>query len=215
MRKFASTTLATLALALAANGTYAAGIATTASVFLRAEPGSYVGYGLPTAGVTWIHGIDTTFRTVNTGDKAAYIYTNSWTFKFAAARYSAVDNLVTNRPLQLGFYDNATRYPFNSLLRPGMDVSGDSRGYNQLSGWFNVLEVQYDASFEITSLAVDFAEYGENLTQSGPALYGSLRYNSSVPLTTTVPEPSALLQLSAGILGLLALMKKKRLPNQI
>jgi hypothetical protein len=96
-----------------------------------------------------------------------------------------------------------------------MDVYGDSRGYNQLSGWFNVLDVQYDASFEITSLAVDFAEYGENLTQSGPALYGSLRDNSSVPLTTTVPEPSALLQLSAGILGLFALMRKKRLPNRI
>jgi hypothetical protein len=197
MLHFLRKVLLCLALACSLGVSYASGIATTGSVFLRAEPGNYVGFGLPAGGATWLHGIDVVFIGLNTSDGSAKIIASgdeSWTFQFAAPQL-----------LQVGYYGNAVRYPSNSPLLPGMDVSGGSRGFNQLSGWFNVLQVSYDSAQQISALAIDFAEYGENLTQSGPALFGSLRYNSSVPLTTNVPEPSTLIQLCAGLFGLFVL----------
>jgi hypothetical protein len=190
-----------------------AAIADSASVYLRPQAGSYVGGNLPLSGVTWTHGIDGVFMTQVEFSRVAHVYftgDESWTFQFAAAQYSPIDNLVMPRALTVGFYDNATRYPFNSPTRPGMNVSGGGRGYNQLSGWFNVLEVEYSSNFEVTKLAVDFAEYGENLTQSGPALFGSLRLNSSIPITSSVPETSTLLQFCAGLALAAALRTRRR-----
>lgn len=178
-------------------------IANSASAFLIAEPGNYVGGTLPSSGVTLTHGTNTVFRTSQTSDYSAYIYTSgdhNLSFNFSAADYSAVDNTSTNRPLAIGFYDNARRYPFNSEINPGLNASGDGRGFNTLSGWFNVIAVSYDQSNQVTSLAVDFAEYGENLSKSGPALFGSLRFNSDIPLNTALPEASSVIQMTIGLL---------------
>ncbi|PYQ19145.1 MAG: hypothetical protein DMF79_13320 [Acidobacteria bacterium] len=78
-----------------------------------------------------------------------------------------------------GLYEGATRWPFQSPTAPGMDVSGDGRGCNNLTGRFRVLEAEYAPSGHVVRFAVDYEQHCEGLV---PALFGSVRYNSSAPM---------------------------------
>ncbi len=84
----------------------------------------------------------------------------------------------------VGFYANATRWPFMGS-GPGMAFTGPGRANNTLTGWFNVLQADYDASGQPAAFAVDFLQYDEGI-QSWWNI-GSIRYNSTIP----IPEPSA------------------------
>jgi hypothetical protein len=85
--------------------------------------------------------------------------------------------------LQVGLYTNATRFPFNynsnpSLSTPGLSFTGNSRGDNTLTGWFNVLSVAY-TNDTLLSAAIDFVQYDSgNLAQK---ITGYVRFNSSMP----------------------------------
>jgi hypothetical protein len=212
MKRSFAKLLATSALLFSASSY--GGYATTGSVYMIAEPGNYVGYGM-TQGVTWVHGIDGLFSESVNFDKGASIYYDSdslFHFDFAAPTYNPSTNTNDGNYLAIGRYDNATRFPFNSPTKPGLNVSGNGRGNNELSGWFEVFEIEYDASkTHIQKLAVDFSQYGENLTQSGPALFGSLRFNSDIALTipSSVPEPETYLMMALG-LGLVVTATRRR-----
>jgi hypothetical protein len=85
----------------------------------------------------------------------------------------------------VGFYPNATRWPFMGS-GAGLSFEAPGRGDNTLTGYFNVLQADYDATGNVVSFAVDFTQYDEGVTANWVS--GSLRYNSTVP----VPEPSNL-----------------------
>jgi len=98
--------------------------------------------------------------------------------------------------LEPGLYTEATRYPFNfspSGNTNGLDFFGNSVGYNTLAGEFDVIEVEYSPTDVITSLAADFIQTGDG--NSAFQDYGSIRYNSEVPLDilddvpTSLPDP--------------------------
>lgn len=82
-------------------------------------------------------------------------------------------------PLHVGAYENAIRAAFRGNQN-GIDFSGNGRGCNQVFGRFDVLEIQTDGTGAITQLAVDFEHRCESAT--APALLGSYRVNSSVPI---------------------------------
>lgn len=82
-------------------------------------------------------------------------------------------------PLHAGAYENAIRAAFRGSQN-GIDFNGDGRGCNQTVGRFDVIEIQTDAAGAITRLAVDFEQHCESST--APALLGSYRVNSSVPI---------------------------------
>jgi hypothetical protein len=58
-------------------------------------------------------------------------------------------------PLVVGVYENAQRWPFQAPTHPGLDVSGDGRGCNTVSGRFQVEELT------ATSLTATFEHHCE------------------------------------------------------
>ena len=85
-----------------------------------------------------------------------------WRLNFAA---------TGDAPLHVGSYGNATAgNAFNE-----MEVSGLGRGC-ELTGRFKVLEIVYDGN-DVQRFAVDFEQHCDD---ADPALFGSLRYNSTI-----------------------------------
>ena len=109
---------------------------------------------------------------------------NWWSLDFAAP---------TGATLAVGSYADASRYPFQSPLRPGLSMSGNGRGCNTLRGWFRVLELERDAAGTLKRLAVDFVQ---NCEVNGPPLYGVLRYRSTLPLSVPTDRKSTRLNSS-------------------
>ncbi|HVF20853.1 MAG TPA: thrombospondin type 3 repeat-containing protein [Mycobacteriales bacterium] len=91
-----------------------------------------------------------------------------WTLEFEAP--STFD-------LTPGPYDDARRYPFNSLMKPGLSVAGDARGCNQLTGRFDVLESVVSPDGTVQRFAADFWQRCDN---DNGLLRGSVRYKSSL-----------------------------------
>ncbi len=117
----------------------------------------------------------------------------------------AFDSGDANMRLAVGTYTGATRYPFNDAYgSPGLDFSKDGSGNNKLTGYFQVLEIQYDSLDELSSFAADFMQIGEN----GKSEFGSVRYKSAVPLT--VPEPTSATLLVMSALLLRPLMSRRK-----
>ena len=88
------------------------------------------------------------------------------------------------QPLTVGSYTGAARFPFQSPSQPGLDVAGDGRGCNTLTGSFNVLEISYGTNGNIASFDATFEQHCEGAT---PALRGELRFNAHPDLFLTVP----------------------------
>ena len=87
-----------------------------------------------------------------------------------------------------GDYGSATRYPFNSPTKPGLNISGNGRGSNTLTGDFEVLDSSFGPTGNIQSLDLLFEQHSEG---AQPALFGLVRYNE-----TAVPEPAPIMEVA-------------------
>jgi uncharacterized repeat protein (TIGR01451 family) len=67
------------------------------------------------------------------------------------------------------------RWPFQTSIQPGLDVSGDGRGCNTLTGKFLVLDATYVGT-TVQSFAANFEQHCEGQTIP---LYGAIRFNST------------------------------------
>jgi hypothetical protein len=90
---------------------------------------------------------------------------------------------ATGQILAPGNYPNATRYPFNGRGN-GLNVDGDSRGCNTLTGSFYVKQVTFSAVDN--SLRHFDGFFVQHCEGAPPALYGELKYNSA-PVVTSPP----------------------------
>jgi VCBS repeat-containing protein len=139
-------------------------------LFLNSQPGDFVGGGkaqtfTPATG---------TFKASRNFDNGASIDYQGfadpgsfWFLDFAAPG---------NVPLVPGHYANAARFPFQASNQPGMDVSGEGRGSNTLTGNFTVTEAVYGVSGEVLSFGASFEQHSEG---AAPALFGEVRYNAA------------------------------------
>lgn len=189
-----------------------AAMASTAQVYLRGDPGSWVGGAVGAQSATWVHGVDGIFSTssINNGIVSiGYQGDAYWTFSFAAPTYNPQTNTNTGTLLKVGLYQNATRYPFNSPTKPGMSISGNGRGDNTSIGWFNILDIAFDGSGNLARLAVDFKQFDETNVMSGPGIYGSLRFNDAGIPVNSVPVPAAAWLLGSGLVGLAGVARRK------
>ena len=103
-----------------------------------------------------------------------FVGANGWTLGFDAA---------DGAPLSEGTFPDAQRWRFNAAGHPGLDVSGEGRGCNTLTGNFIVRELVRDDDGWIERFAADFEQHCDG---SMPALIGGVRINSDVPYP--VPE---------------------------
>jgi hypothetical protein len=93
-------------------------------------------------------------------------------------------------PLAPGTYNGAVRYGSNPPGVPGLDVSGNGRACNTLTGSFIVSEIEVGPLNLVQRLALDFEQHCEG---APPALFGSVRVRSTAP-----PLVDRLLDLSFG-----------------
>ena len=96
-----------------------------------------------------------------------------------------------DQPLKKGNYV-AHRFPFQGKDYSGFEWSGNGRGLNTSTSYFDILEVQYSpVGKEIVAIAVDFIQFEETWNKGDVDKntdrwsYGSYRYNSSLPLRKT------------------------------
>ncbi len=89
---------------------------------------------------------------------------------------TAIFGSDNGQPLTTGLYADARRQ--HGPGHPRLDIGANGAGCNNASGWFEILEISYNGS-EIQSLAVDFEQHCEMME---PALFGSIRVNSTVPI---------------------------------
>ena len=163
---------------------------------MTSQPGDFIGQGQTydftpanstiTAKSLWIGGIPSTVEV----DVSAS--GQSWTLDFAAP---TPDSLVP------GTYTGATRYPFQAAGVPGLDVSGDGRGANTLTGQFTVTQAVFDASGNIVSFAASFVQYSDG---SSASLSGQVDFNftnnlpNGVLANDTDPHPGTTLTAQPG-----------------
>lgn len=89
-------------------------------------------------------------------------------------------------PIQPGVYTNARRSPFAPAGHPGLDVSFQNRGSNQVFGSFTIWDVTFSTGNVISTFDASFEQRSESAT--APALLGRFTYNAAGLGATTVPD---------------------------
>lgn len=148
------------------------------------------------------NGVSFSLNNFSRAEPQNYIW---WYLDFAAPE---------NAILAPGLYDRATRFPFQSSNRPGLDLSGNGRGCNRLGGRFKILETTYGSDEQVESFDALFEQHCEDELATGPALFGRIRYNATVeqPPNQSVPEPTTILGLLS-IGGLLLTQRRQLLSS--
>lgn len=135
-------------------------------LILDSDPGDYIGQGMLRS-FSPLDGNFTAQKNFDEGVGIVFDGSEYWHVDFAAAG---------SVPLDLLLYPDATRFPFQAPVEPGLSVGGDGRGCNELEGAFQVHEIVYGAGSDVTSFAADFVQYCEG----GPRrLVGAVRFNAS------------------------------------
>lgn len=145
-------------------------------VKLVSSPGDYIG-----SGVTRGFNSDTAFFTATCdGNRvsAQVAADETWYFGFLNAQ---------GQPLVPEVYEQATRFPLNSPLKPVLDIAGDGRACGRLYGRFIVREIVCSAANVVEKLAIDAEQHCHD-ADAAP-LHAYLRINSAVP--EIVPQPTA------------------------
>lgn len=115
---------------------------------------------------------DITFSFITPG------YTHWWYVSFKPA---------DGQKLQVGMYTNALRWHTGEHNSPTFDIFGDGRGSNHVSGWFEILEIEWDQEHRnLTKFAANFHHISEEIQSRFTD--GAIRLNSNIP----VPETSSL-----------------------
>lgn len=141
----------------------------------RSEPGDYIGGGVTRR---WTPA-DGSFTISGGGSKVdvSFIapgYSVWWYLDFAAP---------IGKQLVPGPFEGATRYPFQSPMAPGLDVSGDGRGCNRSTGRFDIRQADTDANGNLIRFAADFEQRCDSSTGK---LRGTIRWNATDPYPAVV-----------------------------
>jgi len=84
---------------------------------------------------------------------------------------------IHNAQLTAGVYNGATRWPFNGPTEPGVDVGGNGRGCNTLTGTYTVIEIDIDGGGNVVAFHATFEQHCDGLP---PVLNGEIKFNATV-----------------------------------
>jgi len=132
-------------------------------ISIESEPGDYIGSGASVIFSTVSVSPANSLKSIVSFNAGGFFY-----------RFEAPSG-----ELAAGVYENATRYPFNDNGVPGLDVSGNGRGCNQLTGRFIVHELTIEDDLQISNAAIDYEQHCED---GIPAMFGYIRVNSSLEI---------------------------------
>jgi uncharacterized repeat protein (TIGR01451 family) len=137
----------------------------TGNVFyLESEPGDYIGQG-QTRLYTSSNATFESATLVREFIVGVHSAGTSWSGHF--------DHMSSIPRLQPGYYPDVQGLVLHNPARGGMDVSGESRACNTLSGWFVIDSVTYTGT-TVTAIDLRFEQHCEN---AAPALHGRIRWS--------------------------------------
>jgi hypothetical protein len=147
-------------------------------MYISSAPGDFIGQGytwwvgaaspVPGAGATETQGTVTVSVTEATG----LLRVNVEGLVRWSGEFKAMNGL---QRLQQGYYGIVQRYPFHNPARGGLSWSMDSRGCNELSGWFMVDSVTYQGN-QLDSVDLRFSQHCDG---SVTPLRGRIRWRSA------------------------------------
>ncbi|MBD2680828.1 MULTISPECIES: DUF4347 domain-containing protein [Nostoc] len=163
---------------IAANGQLQTGAAITA-LTLDSDRGNYIGqsdyysYTPATGNFSAVRAYPSNSSS-NNAIRISYSEPGSgghwWGLEFAAP---------FNAPLTAGTtYTGVARFPFQNSNQPGLNVSGDGRGYNDLTGQFTVNQIVYGSGDEILNFDATFQEYGDG-DPASESFKGRIQYRAT------------------------------------
>ena len=164
---------------------------------MTSDPGDYIGLGN-----TYLYNAGDGTFTASASASVVGGKADSISLTFISPGYANDWNVDLNTTqigtgLIPGEYDNAQRAAFTSYGHPGLDVYGDGRGSDTVTGKFTILDAVFDYSVsppKVVSFAATFEQHSEGAT---PALHGAIYYNSTAyptyfPLSSVLFTPPAL-----------------------
>lgn len=153
-------------------------IGNTTAVFLDSQPGDYIGLGQQLT----FYPLCTKCLTAQGSPSHVEFSLNSgghWFYLDFAS--------PGGQTLSPGDYENAERWPFQSVDAPGLSIDGDGRGCNTLTGRFIVKEAVF--AFDGTP-ALFSASFEQHCEGGAAALFGEIRYQSTVDFRADLASPS-------------------------
>jgi hypothetical protein len=147
-------------------------------LYMNSEPGDYIGQGIEQLYTSADSSITGNLSDDGGGFFASAIqgpYDHWWYVNITAP---------AGQQLAVGSYEDAQRYPFNSYPHPGLSIYGDGRGCNELTGRFDVDELDRAPTGELLVFQATFEQHCEGGT---PALYGRIRVENPPPPPDTTP----------------------------
>lgn len=140
-----------------------AATAESASLVMTSDEGDYIGQGLQYSYSTTGNDVFSSTGNGNVVSIAVNAANGDWWYlEFAAP---------AGQSLAPGTYTGAIRYPFQGQ-GPGLSVSGNGRGCNELTGTFTVYEVTFGPNNYLQSFEASFEQHCEGFT---PALRGQIQ----------------------------------------
>jgi hypothetical protein len=167
-----SVALALAGLIVSAPSASATSLRTFATMY--SESGDYIGGGAdrlftPSLGSIKVSG-NAAYLTVNVSGGTSG---DSYSMNFAAP---------PGKKLKPQTYLDAQRAPFREAGHAGIDIDGDGRGCNEISGRFDVRQITTDDTGAITSLWILYEQHCEG---GIPALFGEVEYRIPGSLRTS------------------------------
>jgi DNA-binding beta-propeller fold protein YncE len=152
-------------------------VPTTGSfLYMKSQPGDYIG-----AGAEWLYARPDTTVWASLAQGGRFFNAR---FLQGTAHTWSVDMVAPQgQPLVIGSYPGAIRAAVSSTT-PGLQVSGEGRGCNTLTGRFDVTQLSFSPTGVLLLFEATFEQHCEG---AAPALFGHVRYEDDMTPGVTLP----------------------------